>query len=169
MKRTPEPCKGFRRTLSGLNIVRISDPGFSLRSNPGLKLANAFGVFQADQYHFSPSSLRLDRILHHMIACDNEELILVVEDHPECHALHIDEVQVPATTVEHLNAFDVANVDAAMSVHGNRIRSAKLARLVTGTAKTIHELSIASKLEDAVVESAKRVDITSSVNGDAHA
>jgi hypothetical protein len=40
--------KGFaaRGTLSGLIAVFIhSIPGLSLRSNPGLKLANAFGVF----------------------------------------------------------------------------------------------------------------------------
>ena len=39
--------KGFdaRETLSGFNEFRvIGPPGFSLRSNPGLKLANAFGV-----------------------------------------------------------------------------------------------------------------------------
>jgi hypothetical protein len=40
--------KGFaaRRTPSGLTAVFIhSIPELSLRSNPGLKLANAFGVF----------------------------------------------------------------------------------------------------------------------------
>ena len=38
--------KGFdgRRTLSGFNSNRMSNPGLSLRSNPGLKIANAFGV-----------------------------------------------------------------------------------------------------------------------------
>jgi len=38
--------EGVRRkpTLSGLNVFLFLDPGFSLRSNPGLKLANAFGV-----------------------------------------------------------------------------------------------------------------------------
>src|SRR5689334_24878310 len=38
--------EGVRRkpTLSGLNAFLFLDPGFSLRSNPGLKLANAFGV-----------------------------------------------------------------------------------------------------------------------------
>ena len=35
----------IRRTLSGLKMRLIPIPGFSLRSNPGLKLANAFGVF----------------------------------------------------------------------------------------------------------------------------
>jgi hypothetical protein len=32
------------RTLSGFNGSLIVNPGFSLCSNPGLKLANAFGV-----------------------------------------------------------------------------------------------------------------------------
>ena len=39
--------KGFanRRTLSGFSrLIVFMNPGFSLRSNPGLKLANAFGV-----------------------------------------------------------------------------------------------------------------------------
>jgi len=48
MKRST--LKGFaaRRILSGLNVVFYRGiPGFSLRSNPGLKLANAFGVFKA--------------------------------------------------------------------------------------------------------------------------
>jgi hypothetical protein len=39
-----------RLTLSGLkrNLFSVF-PGFSLRSNPGLKLANAFGVFPEDK------------------------------------------------------------------------------------------------------------------------
>jgi hypothetical protein len=38
--------KGFAncRTLSGFMALLIVNPGLSLRSNPGLKLANAFGV-----------------------------------------------------------------------------------------------------------------------------
>jgi hypothetical protein len=42
-----QTLKGFAncRTLSGLNrSLCVAYPGFSLRSNPGLKLANAFGV-----------------------------------------------------------------------------------------------------------------------------
>jgi len=40
--------KGFAnyRTLSGFHCSSNRDPGLSLRSNPGLKLANAFGVSQ---------------------------------------------------------------------------------------------------------------------------
>jgi hypothetical protein len=39
--------KGFasRLTFQGLIVFLICTPGFSLGSNPGLKLANAFGVF----------------------------------------------------------------------------------------------------------------------------
>src|SRR5262249_3576611 len=43
----PPTLKGFaaRETLSGFNAHFLyAYPGFSLRSNPGLKLANAFGV-----------------------------------------------------------------------------------------------------------------------------
>ena len=40
-----------------MNIGCISDPGFSLRSNPGLKLANAFGVFKMHQYRLYLLSL----------------------------------------------------------------------------------------------------------------
>jgi hypothetical protein len=41
-----ETLKGFRvwRTLSGLILKLIADPQGSRSSNPGLKLANAFGV-----------------------------------------------------------------------------------------------------------------------------
>jgi hypothetical protein len=41
-----ETLKGFvgRRTLTGFAHCSIAYPGFSLRSNPGLELANAFGV-----------------------------------------------------------------------------------------------------------------------------
>jgi hypothetical protein len=45
------PGKGFGngRTLSGLiRKFNLGAPGLSLRSNPGLKLANAFGVFQTE-------------------------------------------------------------------------------------------------------------------------
>jgi hypothetical protein len=34
----------FSRTLSALETIALLVPGLSLRSNPGLKLANAFGV-----------------------------------------------------------------------------------------------------------------------------
>jgi len=34
-----------RRTLAGFSINWVYIPGFSLRLNPGLKLANAFGVY----------------------------------------------------------------------------------------------------------------------------
>jgi hypothetical protein len=51
--------KGFRgwRTLSGLNGLAFAIPGFSLRSNPGLKLANAFGV-KAKIPQPTPSALK---------------------------------------------------------------------------------------------------------------
>jgi hypothetical protein len=44
--------KGFvgRRTLSGFNRLSFVSPGFSLRSNPGLGLANAFGVLIRNQF-----------------------------------------------------------------------------------------------------------------------
>ena len=39
--------KGFARNkpFQGLRIYFVHYPGLSLRSNPGLRLANAFGVF----------------------------------------------------------------------------------------------------------------------------
>jgi len=42
-----KPCKGLAvgELLQGLILIFISIPGLLLRSNPGLKLANAFGVF----------------------------------------------------------------------------------------------------------------------------
>jgi len=51
--------KGFGdwRTLSGLMLLCIADPGFSLRSNPGLKLANAFGVIATASLPSGPSGM----------------------------------------------------------------------------------------------------------------
>jgi hypothetical protein len=42
-----KPCKGFSQgePFQGSTLLWDPFPGFSLRSNPGLKLANAFGVF----------------------------------------------------------------------------------------------------------------------------
>jgi len=47
---TIETLKGFvpRQTLSGFKAFLDVYPGLSLRSNPGLKLANAFGVIESD-------------------------------------------------------------------------------------------------------------------------
>ena len=58
-KRT-STLKGFtaRRTLSGLQENLWDFPGLSLRSNPGLELANAFGVFS----NWARISQRLRRI-----------------------------------------------------------------------------------------------------------
>jgi len=46
--------QGFvpEETLSGLSALLCSVPGLSRCSNPGLKLANAFGVFKLNQYQF---------------------------------------------------------------------------------------------------------------------
>ena len=47
IKKEASTLKGFlvRRTLSGFKRIVGFFPGFPLRSNPGLELANAFGVF----------------------------------------------------------------------------------------------------------------------------
>jgi hypothetical protein len=36
--------------FQGLAVLYVMAPGLSLRSNPELKLANAFGVFKVNQY-----------------------------------------------------------------------------------------------------------------------
>jgi hypothetical protein len=48
-EKSTSTLKGFtaRRTLSGLQENCGISPGLSLRSNPGLQLANAFGVFKS--------------------------------------------------------------------------------------------------------------------------
>ena len=60
---------GSWRTLSGFNHIFLVDPGFSLRSNPGLTLANAFGVIKAAPRPIQATStieLRLPtRYFHH--------------------------------------------------------------------------------------------------------
>jgi len=56
-KSRDETLKGFGgwRTLSGLFVFLVADPGLSLRSNPGLQLANAFGVIWFKLMHHSIS------------------------------------------------------------------------------------------------------------------
>ena len=43
-RRNPEKGSPWRGTLSGFDLYFNYVPGLSLRSNPGLQLANAFGV-----------------------------------------------------------------------------------------------------------------------------
>ena len=55
--------KGFgkRGTLSGFySILCLVIPGLSLRSNPGLKLANAFGVLKLSQKSYLSAVSRRD-------------------------------------------------------------------------------------------------------------
>ena len=79
---------------------------------------------------------------------------------PKATFFYVDDVQVTAVGVEDLNAFDVTNVNTAVAVHGNRIRSAQLAGLIASTTKTIDKLPVATKFEDRIVESAECVDVT---------
>src|SRR6185369_4161598 len=103
-----------------------------------------------------------------MVASDHKQFVLVVEDHAERRPLRFHDREVSSVGVEDLNAFDVADVNAAQPIDGNRKWRAKLTRLIAGAAKTIHKLSIAGELEDAVVESSERVDVTRSVNCHPH-
>jgi hypothetical protein len=50
---------GGWRTLQGSMTIDVLIPGLSLRSNPGLKLANAFGVFIQFQPHALSSNFNL--------------------------------------------------------------------------------------------------------------
>lgn len=61
-----------------------------------------------------------------MVACDDEEFILVVQDHAEGHTLQAEKRHVSSIGVENLNAFYITNVDAAISIHGNRMGRPKL-------------------------------------------
>jgi len=49
IKLNPEKGSPTTEPFQGINLNSKSFPGFSLRSNPGLKLANAFGVFIKSQ------------------------------------------------------------------------------------------------------------------------
>ena len=113
--------------------------------------------------------LRLDGVLGDVVAGDDEEFVLVVEDHAECDVLYVDECQVSSVCIEDLNAFHVADVYSAISIHCDRIRRSKLTLLIASAAKTIHKLPVASELEDRIVESTERVDITRSIHRDSHA
>ena len=56
------PFKGspLRQTLSAFITCLFASPGLSLRSNPGLELANAFGVFFADSNTSDRLRFRVD-------------------------------------------------------------------------------------------------------------
>src|SRR6185503_14705948 len=62
-------------TLSGFHKMFCGTPGLSLRSNPGLKLANAFGVFSAN------FKLRHYRIPSHLHSYSN--LLLCAPSAPD--------------------------------------------------------------------------------------
>ena len=52
-----KPCNGYSRTgltLSAFDHYSFCYPGLSLRSNPGLKLANAFGVARQNEIRRFP-------------------------------------------------------------------------------------------------------------------
>ena len=69
----------------------------------------------------------MDRVLDHSVARRHKEFILVVEDHAEGHALLLDEREVSSIGVKDLNALDVANVNSAIPVHGDRISAPEIA------------------------------------------
>src|SRR5215813_595146 len=57
LERSDNPGLAF--ILFTINLfLSIRSPGFSLRSNPGLQLANAFGVIHRSAYSSSSSSVR---------------------------------------------------------------------------------------------------------------
>jgi hypothetical protein len=69
--------KGFasQQTLSGFYVFFVcSIPGLSLRSNPGLELANAFGVFKVNQHSSEPVPPLVSRLKENVIKVDNEEV-----------------------------------------------------------------------------------------------
>jgi len=61
-----KPCKGSSRgePLQGFQLIGVISPGFSLRSNPGLKLANAFGVFQIEPAPYFQTDPHLLAVIH---------------------------------------------------------------------------------------------------------
>ena len=113
-------------------------------------------------------SRRRNCILDHVIAGYHKEFILVVEDHAERHALQLLNRQIPSTRIKNLYALHVADIHTAISIDRNRICRAKLPGLVTGAAKAIYELPIASELEDCIVKPAESIDVPGSVNRHSH-
>src|SRR5690349_14659257 len=101
-----------------------------------------------------------------MIAGNDEELVLVVEDHAERHVFYVDKIQIASVRIENLNALHVANIDTPISINSDRVRSTKLTLLIAVAAKTIYILPIAPEFEDSIVEPAERVDIPSAINRD---
>ena len=102
-----------------------------------------------------------------MISHGHNKLVAIVEYHTECHSIRLEDFQVTTVSVKHLDAFNVANIYAALSVNGDGGRCTKLSRLITVVSETRYKLPIRTKLEDRIVESAKRINISQAV--DSHA
>ena len=98
-----------------------------------------------------------------MVACCDEEFILVIEDHARSYACGIEHRQVSAVTIKHLHAFEVADVDAAFTIYGDGRRRAKLPRLITSIAKPRYEISLRRKQDNGIVESANREEIPEAI------
>src|SRR5215204_6037817 len=111
----------------------------------------------------------LQQQLNYFCSCDNEQLVPIIEDHSECDsAVRLENLQVSTVAVKHLHAFHVADIYFAVSIHCDRLRSAKLPGLLTFTTKLIEILSIRTKLEDCIVESSERINVPVTIDGYPH-
>ena len=63
------------------------------------------------------------------IAFDDEEFVLIVEDHAEDGAPDLKPFEETPVAVEDLDAVDVADVDAPPPIDGDGVRGAELAGL----------------------------------------
>src|SRR6267142_2480047 len=102
-----------------------------------------------------------------MISYGHNKLAVIVKYHAEGQAIRLEDFQVASVPVKHLDALNVTNIYAALSINGDGERRVKLSVLIAAVSETRHEFPVRTKLEDRIVESAKRINISQTV--DSHA
>ena len=80
--------------------------------------------------------LFLDHQFDYVITSGDKQFVLVIENQPRGWTVRLEDGEVTTVTVEHLDAFEITNVNATFAVNRNRRRRPKLTWLVAGIAKT---------------------------------
>ncbi len=104
--------------------------------------------------------------LENLVSRDDENLVPVVNDHVERRSVYRKGIEVSAVWLKDKNAARVGNVDAALIIHGYRIRLAELSGLIAAASEFILVLAIGCELVDRWAEStAYRENISQAIDG----
>ena len=107
------------------------------------------------------------------IAFDDEEFVLVVEDHAEDGAPHVELFQEAPVAVEDLDAVDIADVDPPSPIDCDGVGGAELAGFAAEAAEAVDEGARRVIFKDGLVEpdafaeAADHVDVAEPVEGGA--